>query len=522
MEYNQPSEIVKDINFGDDAKNRVIAGVEKLAKAVKSTLGASGKCVIYEDARGLPVITKDGVTVAESVVLFDPVENMGATLIKEAARNTVREAGDGTTTATVLAESLLKEVNSSDKATTREIKDGIQSCLKKVNTYLDKASVKIEGDMLQSVSSISCNNDEELGKIIAEAYTKVGNDGVVMMEESPTEETYVDIVDGVQIDSGLTSPHFVTDKDKQIAELDNPLVLIVSSEIPNVRKIQSILEHVIKGKRSLLIVAPVDQQVKAALLMNKVKGNIKVNIIDLPGFGPTKQDTVADLAFLVNATVINEQLGDDLDLIDVSCLGEAYTTITDSKNTVLTIDAPEEQLEERIAGIKELINKEDKNPFIKKKHEQRLAMLSGSVGIVKVGADSKVELKEKKDRIEDAIYATKAALKEGIVAGGGVALLNASQKIKAKGVGEKILLKAIQSPFHVILQNAGIHIAESTEDHEGYGVDAISGERIKMIDAGVIDPVLVTKSALKNAVSVVTTIISADCVISNMRTNESN
>ena len=521
MEYNQPSEIVKDINFGNDAKSRVIAGVEKLAKAVKSTLGASGKCVIYEDARGLPVITKDGVTVAESVVLFDPVENMGATLIKEAARNTVREAGDGTTTATVLAESLLKEVNTA-KEPIREIKDGIKSCLKKVNTYLDKASVKIEGDMLQSVSSISCNNDEELGKIIAEAYTKVGNDGVVLMEESPTEETYVEIVDGVQIDSGLTSPHFVTDKDKQIAELDNPLVLIVSSEIPNVRKIQSILEHVIKNKRPLLIVAPVEQQVKAALLMNKVKGNIKVNIIDLPGFGPTKEDTVADLAFLVGATVINEQLGDDLDLIDVSCLGEAYTSITDDRNTVLTIEMPEEQLEERIISIKKTIDEWDKNPFIQKKHRQRLAMLSGSVGMVKVGADSKVELKEKKDRIEDAIYATKAALKEGIVAGGGVALLNASQKIKAKGVGEKLLLKAITSPFHVILHNAGIHITEGSEDHEGYGIDAISGERIKMIDAGVIDPVLVTKSALKNAVSVVTTIISADCVISNMRHNESN
>ena len=521
MEYNQPSEFVKDVNFGENAKNRVIAGVEKLAKAVKSTLGASGKCVIYEDARGLPVITKDGVTVAESVVLFDPVENMGATLIKEAARNTVREAGDGTTTATVLAESLLKEVNNSDE-TIREIKDGIKSGLTKVNDYLDKISVKIEGDMLESVSSISCNNDIELGKIIAEAYTKVGKDGVVLMEESPTEETYVEVVDGVQVDSGLTSPHFITDKDKQVCELDNPLVLIVSSEIPNIRKIQTILEHVIKSKRSLLIVAPVDQQVKAALLMNKVKGNIKVNIVDLPGFGPTKEDTVADLAFLVNAKVINEQLGDDLDLIDIDCLGEAYTAITDDKNTVLTIETPEKELEERVKSIQKLIDKEDKNPFIKKKHQQRLAMLSGSVGIVKVGANSKVEMKEKKDRVEDAIYATKAALKEGIVPGGGVALLNASQKIKPKGAGEKILLKAITSPFHVILHNAGVHVAEGSEDHEGYGVDAISGERIKMIDAGVIDPVLVTKSALKNAVSVVTTIISADCVISNMRMNESD
>ena len=517
MEYNQPSEFVKDVNFGENAKNRVIAGVEKLAKAVKSTLGASGKCVIYEDARGNPVITKDGVTVAESVVLFDPVENMGATLIKEAARNTVREAGDGTTTATVLAESLLKEVNNSNK-TIRDIKNGIKTGLNKVNKYLDKTSVKIEGDMLESVSSISCNNDSELGKIIAEAYTKVGKDGVVLMEESPTEETYVEVVDGVQIDSGLTSPHFITDKDKQVCELDNPLVLIVTSEIPNIRKIQKILEHVIKNKRSLLIAAPVDQQVKAALLMNKVKGNIKVNIIDLPGFGPTKLDTCDDFAFLVGAKVINEELGDDLDLIDVDCLGEAHTAITNDKNTVLTIDAPEEQLEERIKSIQKLIDKEDKNPFIKKKHQQRLAMLSGSVGVVKVGANSKVEMKEKKDRVEDAIYATKAALQEGIVPGGGVALLNAAERVSAKNEGEKILLDAIRAPYATILDNAGID--QTQELTQGYGINVITGKEVDMISAGIIDPLLVTKSALKNAVSVVTTIVSADCVISNIRINE--
>jgi len=519
MEYNQPSEIVKDLNFGNIAKEKVIAGVEKLAKAVKSTLGASGKCVIYEDARGNPVITKDGVTVAESVVLFDPVENMGATLIKEAAKNTVREAGDGTTTATVLAESLLKEVNKAEKSTTREIKDGIKSGLVKINDYLDNNSVKIEGDMLRSVSSISCNNDEELGEIIAEAYTTVGKDGVVLMETSETEETYVEVVDGVQLDSGVTSPHFITDKDKQVCELDNPLILIVSSEIPNIRKIQTVLEHVIKQNRSLLIVAPVAQQVKAALLMNKVKGNIKINIIDLPGFGPTKMDTVADLAFLVGAKVINEELGDDLDLITVDCLGEAYTSVTDDKTTVLTIDTPEEQLEERIESIKKTIDKWDKNPFIQKKHQQRLAMLSGSVGIIKVGANSKVEMKEKKDRVEDAIYATKAALKEGIVPGGGVALLNASQKISTDNVGEEIILKAIKAPFDTILDNAGIEFDAKLE--EGCGLNVVTSEPVNMVEAGIIDPVLVTKSALKNAVSVVTTIISADCVISNMRMDES-
>ena len=255
--------------------------------------------------------------------------------------------------------------------------------------------------------------------------------------------------------------------------------------------------------------------------MNKVKGNIKVNIVDLPGFGPTKQDTCEDLAFLVGAKVINEELGDDLDNITVDCLGEAYTAITDNKNTVLTIDAPEKELEERIKSIQKLIDKEDKNPFLKKKHQQRLAMLSGNIGIVKVGANSKVEMKEKKDRVEDAIYATKAALKEGIVPGGGVALLDAANKISAKAVGEKILQEAIKAPFVTILNNAGIE--DNTFDgKQGEGINVVTGEKTNMIKAGVIDPVLVTKSALKNAVSVVTTIISADCVISNMRYNESN
>jgi len=522
MEYNNPSEIVKNLNFGDDAKNKVIMGVEKLSKAVKSTLGASGKCVIYEDARGNPVITKDGVTVAESVVLFDPVENMGATLVKEAARNTVREAGDGTTTATVLAEALLKEVNKPDYShmSTRDVKDGISSALKKVNKYLDDTAIEVKGSMLDNVASISCNNDKDLGKIISEAYTKVGKDGVVFMEESETEETYVDVVEGIQLDNGLTSPHFITNQDKQKAELENPYVLIVSSEIPTVRKIQSILEHVIKKGRALLIVAPVSQQVKSALLMNKVKGNIKVNIIDLPGFGPTKRDTTQDLAIATGATVVNEELGDDLDLISVEHLGEVERSVTDSKTTVITTDSDPQQLDKRIKSIKKLIDKE-KNGFIAEKLQKRIAMLKGSVGIIKVGADTKIELKEKKDRVEDAIYATKAALKEGIVSGGGVALLNAAQELFGNK-NEEILLNAIRSPFHTILNNGGINIMQEAVDNPGFGVNVIDGKRTNMIKNGIVDPVLVTKSALKNAVSVVSTIISADCVISNMRGDESN
>ena len=520
MEYNLPSDLVKNLNFGGNAKDKVITGVNKLARAVKSTLGASGKCVIYEDGRGKPVITKDGVTVAESVVLYDSVENMGATLIKEAARNTVKEAGDGTTTATVLAEALIKQIDAAlaDDLTIREIKDGVNKTLDSVIDYLNNIAIDVEGDMLQSVSAISCNNDKELGAIISKAYEQVGKNGVVLMEESDSEDTYVDISDGVQVDCGLTSPHFVTNTDKHLCELDNPLVLTVSSEIPNIRKIQSILEHVIKNNRSLLIVAPVSQQVKSALLMNKVKGNIKINIIDPPGFGPTKKDAIEDLAILTGATVLNEELGDDLDLMKPEHLGEAEFSVTSNKDTVLTLEGMTDDIENRIDELNNKLAKE-KDGFIKKKLEQRLATLSGSVGIIKVGAGSKVELKEKKDRVEDAIYATKAALKEGIVPGGGIALLNASQKISTSQAGQ-VLLKALCAPYETILDNAGLNL--NIDMKEGYGCNVINGKFVKMIDEGIIDPVLVTKSALKNAVSVALTVMSADCVISNIRVNEGN
>ena len=521
MEYNLPSELVKDLSFGKDAKAKIITGVNKLAQAVKSTLGASGKCVIYEDGRGRPVITKDGVTVAESVVLYDPVENMGATLIKEAARNTVRDAGDGTTTATVLAEALIKQIDTAvaEDLTIRQIKDGVNKTLEDVISYLNSKAIDVKDDMLKSVSAISCNNDLELGAIIAEAYDKVGKNGVVLMEESESEDTYVDVVDGVKVECGITSPHFITNTEKHSCELDNPLVFICSSEIPNVRKIQNILEYVIKNNRSLLIVAPVAQQVKSALLMNKVKGTIKVNIIDLPGFGPTKKDATEDLAILTKATVLNEELGDDLDLMKPEHLGEAEFAVIDDKSTVLTLEGMTDDIEGRIDELNKHLA-EEQNGFMKKKLEQRLAMLSGSVGIIKVGANSKVELKEKKDRTEDAIYATKAALQEGIVPGGGVALLNASQEIKTNKAGQ-VLLNALSSPFKTILDNAGLEQI-SPRPKKGLGVDVVTSKEVNMIESGIVDPVLVTKSALKNAVSVALTVMSADCVISNIRINESN
>ena len=515
MEFNNPSEIVKTLTFGKEASDQIMEGVKKLANAVSSTLGASGKCVIYEDATGKPVITKDGVTVAESVVLLHPVENIGATLIKEAARNTVKEAGDGTTTSTVLAYSLLKTVNEkAEDEKLRSLKAGIISGAEKVKSYLEKSKIEVKGEMLKNVATISCNNDKELGDKIGEAYEKVGKNGVVLMEESDTNETYVNFVEGVQFDSGLKSPHLVTDRDKHTAVLDDPYVLIVSSPIPNIRKIQSVLEHVIKNKKSLLIVAAVEQQPFATLLSNKVKGNIKVNIVDAPGFRPTRQETLEDLALLTGATIINEELGDDLDLISPEVLGYAKKSVTDDKTTVLqTLE--EIDVTERVLDVTKKLESES-NPFFKKKLEQRLSMLTGKVGVIYVGADSKVELKEKKDRIEDAIYATKAAYKEGIVAGGGIALLNASNNLKPSNKGEEILFEAIKAPYYTILDNAGI-IEVKKPTGKNRGIDVKSGKEVDMIKAGIIDPVLVTKSALKNAVSVVTTIISADCVISNKR-----
>ena len=515
MEFNQPSEIVKELNFGNTAQSKIMAGVEKLAEAVSSTLGASGKCVIYEDALGKPIVTKDGVTVANSVVLMDPVENIGATLVKEAAQKTVKEAGDGTTTSTVLAHSILKEFEKSNVKDLRLVKEQILEATKKVINYLESTSTPVKNAMLEHVANISTNNDKELGKLIADAYTKVGEAGVVLMEESDTDETFIEIIDGVQFDSGLKSQHLITDKEKNKAELEKPLILLVDSEISTIRKIQAVLEFAIKNKRSILIIGNVSQQVQSALIMNMVKGNIKVNVIDPPGFSNLRRDMLDDLAALTGATVISEELGDDLDLINESILGEAQKSVTDDNNTVITISELTEEVKDRIDIINKQL-KEEKNPYLLKKLEQRKAMLSGGVGMLYVGANSKIELKEKKDRVEDAIYAVKAALKEGIVPGAGVALHNAADNIASDdSIGYKILFEAIKAPYKKILDNAGIKYGPYMK--KGWGINVVTGEGANLVKEGIIDPVLVTKTALKNAVSVATTIMSADCIISNVR-----
>ena len=508
--------IVKNLNFGSDAKDQVFAGITKLTQAVSSTLGASGKCVMLEDQSGEPLITKDGVTVANAITLLDPVENMGATLLRQAARKTVSEAGDGTTTATVLAHAILEEAYKvMTKENSRDLKFGISQATEKVVDYLNSIVTKIEGGMIDQVATISTNNDPVLGKIIADAFRSVDETGVVMLEVSDLPETKFETIDGVQYDRGLKNIHFVTNKETKTAELDKPLVLIVESEVDSVRKIQSVLEYAIKNNRSLLIIADVDQQVLSALAMNKLKGNIKVNLIDAPIYGVNKKETLEDLAMLTGATVINEDLGDDIDLIGPEHLGEIKKSISSENETILHIGENSDEVKKLIKEIK-LKLKTAKHPGVIINHEKRLARLSGKVAVVKVGANSEVELKEKRDRVEDAICATKAAIKEGIVPGGGIALLNAAQKVLVTSEGEQVLLDAIKAPFKTILANAGIENYK-VPTVEGEGLNVVTGDMVNMIKSGIIDPLLVTKSALRNAASVATTILSTDCVINNLR-----
>jgi len=510
--------IVKNLSFGNEARKNVFQGITKLTKAVSSTLGAGGKCVLLEDSAGRPVITKDGVTVADSVTLLDPVENMGATLLKEAARKTVKEAGDGTTTATVLAHSILIEAQKQN-ISARALKKGIDSAVEKVIASLEKSSVKVTGDMIDQVATISTNNDPVLGKIIADAFRAVGETGVVVMETTAEPETEIEIVDGVEYDKGLTNSHFVTSKTTKAAELENPLVLIVESPVESIRKIQSVLEFVIKNNKPLLIIADCEPAVVSSLAMNKSKGNIKVNVINAPTYGVNKKDTLDDLALLTGATVINEDLGDDMDLITPEHLGQCLKSITTDTDTILTIERDKPEVVELIQEVKSLIE-QAKAPGEIVRLERRLARLSAMVAVIKVGANSSIELKEKADRVEDAICATKAAIKEGIVPGGGIALLNASTLLKSKNEGEEVLLEAIKAPYKTILKNAGL--PEVFPSSKGKGINVVTGKDVNMIKSGILDPLLVTKSALKNAASVATTILSTDCVINNLRIDEGN
>ena len=390
-------QIVKHLNFGSDAQDKVFSGITKLTQAVSSTLGASGKCVILEDFMGRPMITKDGVTVANSVNLSDPVENIGATLIKEAARKTVSEAGDGTTTATVLAHAILKEAKEF-KGSLRDVKNDINDSYEKTIKYLDSVSIPVEGDMIDQVASISSNNDTELGGIIAKAFKKVGKNGVVLMDtDSKSEETSVDIVTGSQINQGFANPNLITDVAKQNVTLENPLVLLVSSPIATVRKIQTVLEYAVANNRALLIIGELEKQPMSAVVMNKIKGNIKINVVTPPGFNFWKKDFLDDIAAVTGAIHINEEYGDDIDLITPDMLGQCDKAVSDNKSTVLKVSSMPEEAKERIKTIEDQLNS-DTHSLKTEKLQERLGVLSGNVAVINVGANSDVEMKEKKNR----------------------------------------------------------------------------------------------------------------------------
>ena len=516
--------VVKKLHFDNTAKDKLTIGINKIADAVSSTLGAGGKNVIIEDDFGNPHVTKDGVTVANSIMLMDPVENLGVSMMKQAAQQTASMAGDGTTTSIVLTQAIIDcydKLNGKDFSF-RDVKNGMKKFKEHVIDSLEKKAIEVDDKMLNDVSIISTNNDKELGDLIAEAFRKAGENGIVAMETSLSNETYVDTVEGTKLNSTTKMAHFYTNKEKEISELDNPLVFISASDIPNVRKIQDILEYAIKSNRSILLIAPLESQPITALAMNMVKGNIKVNVIDPPSFGLKRKDILDDLALLVGAKVFDESLGDSIDAITPDMLGEADKAISDKEGTVLVIKEKSEEALERIEYLKSALDKEDH--FVLTKHlNDRLALLCGGVSIIYVGADTDVELKEKQDRVDDAVHAVKAARKEGILPGGGAALAFIAQDDwemelnQGMLAGVEILKNALVVPFTKILENAGLDPASYPLSEWGMGVDVTCGCNKVMIESGIIDPLLVTKSALNNAISVAATILSTDCVISNVR-----
>ena len=516
--------LVKALYFDSEAKEQLVKGINKIADAVSSTLGASGRTVVIEDDFGNPYVTKDGVTVANSIMLIDPVENLGASMMKQAAQQTANIAGDGTTTSIVLTQAIIDCYNKlkAKQFSFRDIKSGINKFKDNVIELLESKAIDVDDKKLDDVSIISANNDKKLGLLISDAFKKAGENGIVTMETSSTSDTYVDVVEGTRIGSTTKSPHFFTNKEKELSELDNPLIFISATDIPNVRKIQDILEHAIKSNRSILLIAPLESQPLTALAMNMVKGNIKVNVIDPPSFGLKRKDILEDLALLVGAKVFDESLGDSIDSITPDMLGEADKAISDKEGTVLVIQEKSEEALERIEYLKSTLEKEDH--FTLTKHlNDRLALLCGGVSIIYVGADTDVELKEKQDRVDDAIHAVKAARKEGILPGGGVSLAYAANSdwkmelTQGEYTGVEILKDALVAPYTKILKNAGLDPKSYKLSKWGQGIDVTCGSKEDMIEKGIIDPLLVTKSALNNAISVATTILSTDCVISNIR-----
>tara|TARA_B100000131_G_scaffold312190_1_gene345973 strand:- start:3928 stop:5583 length:1656 start_codon:yes stop_codon:yes gene_type:complete len=520
----------KEIKYSADARASLKQGVDTLADAVKVTLGPKGRNVVIEKSFGAPVITKDGVTVAKEIEVEDKVENMGAQMVKEVASKTSDVAGDGTTTATVLAQSIVNEglKNVTAGANPMELKRGIDSAVEQVVSFLKKVSKKVsKKDEIAQVGTISANNDSSIGDLIAEAMDKVGNEGVITVEEAKSTDTYLETVEGMQFDRGYLSPYFVTNAESMECELENPMILIHEKKISNMKDLLPVLEKVVQAGKSLLIIAEdIEGEALATLVVNKLRGSFKVAAVKAPGFGDRRKAMMEDIAILTGATVISEDMGYKLENADLANLGEARTVTIDKDNTTIVegkggLDG----VTARVNEIKVQIEKSSSD-YDKEKLQERLAKLSGGVAVLNIGSPTEVEMKEKKARVEDALHATRAAVKEGIVPGGGVALLRAAASIKADGlsgdaaIGCEILKRSLQGPARQIVDNAGLEPAVVINEvlsskTATYGYDSRAEEYCDMVKKGIIDPTLVTRTAVQNAASIAGLLLTTEAVISD-------
>ena len=520
--------MVKDIKFSEDARAAMLRGVDKLADTVKVTLGPKGRNVVLEKSYGSPLITNDGVTIAKDIELDDHFENMGAKLVSEVASKTNDIAGDGTTTATVLTQAIVREglKNVTAGANPMGIRRGIELATKAAVEELHSISKEVDSkDAIAQVAAVS-SGSEEVGKLIAEAMEKVGNDGVITIEESKGIDTELDVVEGMQFDRGYLSQYMVTDNDKMEAALENPYILITDKKISNIQDILPLLEQVLQQSRSLLIIADdVDGEALPTLVLNKIRGTFNVVAVKAPGFGDRRKAMLEDIAILTGATVITEDLGLDLKEATIENLGTAGKVVVDKDNTTIVEGAGDKAaLTDRVEMIKRQIG-ETTSDFDREKLQERLAKLAGGVAVVKVGAATETELKELKLRIEDALNSTRAAVEEGIVSGGGTALVNVIKKVSdldAEGdvaTGIKIVVRALEEPVRQIAENAGFEgsviIDKLKNADRGTGFNAASGEYVNMIDAGIVDPTKVTRSALQNAASVSALLLTTEAVVAD-------
>ena len=524
--------MAKQLLFNEDARKKLLSGAQQIAEAVKVTLGPCGRMVMLDKKYGAPTITKDGVSVAKEVELADPYENMGAQFVREVASKTNDDAGDGTTTSTVLAYALVREGFKSVAAgmTPIGIKRGMDKAVKIAIDEIKKNAKPVKGtDDVTHIATISANNDQEIGKMLADAIEKVGKDGVITVEESKNMDTTVDTVEGMQFDRGYISSYFVNDRDRMEASFEEPYILIHDKKISSMKDLLPVLEKVANEGRALVIIAEdVDGEALTTLVLNSIRGTIKVCAVKAPGFGDRRKDMLQDIAILTGGQVISEELGLKLETADISMLGRAKSVKIDKDNTTIVGGAgTKKNISERVSEIKNQIEKTTSS-YDKEQLQKRLAKLAGGVAVINVGATTETEMKEKKFRVEDTIAATRAALEEGIVAGGGIALIEAAKALENipenlsedEKVGFKIVRRALEEPIRQIADNAGIDgavIAEKAKNEKkGVGYNAYTGEWVNMIEAGIIDPAKVTTSALMNAASIAGTLLTTECAITDI------